>query len=73
MMCPQFEWPKMPFSVRFVDPVQTATGVSFRVRTKNLLCMILPVVRGVQSPMTFARATAASFRLRGPEPPGMPS
>ena len=45
----------------------------FFVSTKNLLCMSLPVVRGVQSPLIFAAAMASSFRLRGPEPPGMPS
>src|SRR5207253_2745052 len=47
-MWPQFEWPKIPFSVRFVDPVQTATGFSFFVRTKNLLCISVPLARSLQ-------------------------
>ena len=70
-MWPTFEWPKIPFSVRFVEPVQTAFGWPFSLRTKNLSCISLPCARPLQSALIFASAIASRFFWNGPA--GFPS
>jgi hypothetical protein len=59
-------WPKIPFSVRLVEPVQTAFGTPFLLRTKNLLCMSLPCTRPRQSALMCAAAIASVFFCAGP-------
>lgn len=60
--CPQLRCPTMPFSVAFVEPVQTAMGAPFRVSTMNLLCMIVPRVRGWQRPTRSCWLIPNGFR-----------
>jgi hypothetical protein len=58
-MWPTLAWPKIPFSVRLVEPVQTALGTPFLLRTKNLLCISLPCTRPRQSALMCAAAIAS--------------
>jgi hypothetical protein len=45
----------------FVDPVQTASGSPSRSSTTNLLCMMLPRVRGEHSAAMPLAAIACSL------------
>ena len=43
--CPVLVWPMKPDGVKFVEPVQTATGLPPASRMMTLLCGILARVR----------------------------
>src|SRR4030095_6758489 len=47
--CVQLACQKRPFSVRLVEPNSTAVGLLFWVRTRNLLCIKVPLLRGVHT------------------------